>query len=209
MFITACWSGSSFVGTVDSVFPSASEIIKALLGTLLFAGRHSAAPAMFTCTPEGFWRAIIGQALALPAYTMITMRAIEFESKVNYGFSDGVVDVLIHVIVLLAYPAVLDHIASFLGRRDRLLDYLVPYLWASIPVNYLVAAVSMATDNISGSPGFRAIIGILVYGFALFLHWEIVRRQLVIGGIMAFGVMVFELVFTVSVMTMLASFASK
>ena len=205
----ACWSVFFSAGTVDSVFPSVSEIIKALLGTLLFTVRHSAAPAMFTCTPEGFWRAIWGQALAVPAYAMITMRAIEADPKASYGLSDGIVDVLIHVIVLLAYPAVLDHIASFLGRRDRLLDYLVPYLWVSIPVNYLVAAGSMVTDDVSLSPGFRATVGILIYGFALFLHWEIVRRQLAVSGIMAFGVMVFELVFTVSVMTILASFASK
>lgn len=209
MFTTDCWSGSLSAGTVEPVFPSVLEITKALLGTLLFAGRRPSAPAMFTCTPEGFWRAILGQALAVPAYAMITMRAIEADPKASYGVSDGIVDVLIHVIVLLAYPAVLDHIASFLGRRDRLLDYLVPYLWVSIPVNYLVAAGSMVTDDVSLSPGFRATVGILIYGFALFLHWEIVRRQLSVGGSMAFGVMVFELVFTVSVMTVLASFASN
>jgi len=191
------------------VFPTLSEILKAFYGTLLLARRHPAAPTMFDCTPAGFWRAILGQVLAIPAYVAITVNAVHADPDTTYTISDGIVDVLIHAIVLLGYPAIMDHITHFLGRRDRLVDYLVPYLWASIPINYLIAAVTISAENEALAPGFRVMAGFLVYSFALFLHWEIARRQLSVGGLMAFGIMVFELFFTVAVMSILASFALR
>jgi hypothetical protein len=189
------------------MLPSLSEIVKALYGTFLMARRHPDAPAMFDRSVDGFWRSLFAAVVALPANMLITARTVLNEPDVVYGVHDGVRDVMIYAIIWLAFPVIMIYVATALGRRDKLLDYLVPYNWASVPVGYLFAAVSLIGFTGVLTPGVEAITFVIVYGAAVLFFQEIARRQLAITGAMAIGIVVFDFLFSIVVMTMLESFA--
>ncbi|MDA1310862.1 MAG: hypothetical protein O2985_14805 [Proteobacteria bacterium] len=126
------------------MLPTFSEILKSLYGVYLLARRHPDAPAMFDCSVDGFWRSLFAAVLVLPAHILITVRTLMAVSPVDYGVEDGVTDLLIYIIAWLAYPALMVPITKVLGRGERVLDYMVPYNWASVPIGYLFGAIALA-----------------------------------------------------------------
>jgi hypothetical protein len=191
------------------VLSTFTEILKALYGVYLLARRHPDAPAMFDCSVDGFWRSLFAAVLVLPAHMLITVRTQMTVSPVEYGVDDGIIDLLIYVIAWLAYPALMLPITKVLGRGERIIDYMVPYNWASVPIGYLFGAITLAGMAGLVSPDIEMGLNIGAYASVVLLLAEIARRQLLIGPAMAAGIVVLDLVFSVVVITMLKTFAQQ
>jgi hypothetical protein len=191
------------------VLPTPSEILKALYGVYLLARRHPDAPAMFDCSVDGFWRSLFAAVLVLPAHTLITVRIQMTVSPVEYGVDDGIIDLLVYVIAWLAYPALMVPITRVLGRGERVIDYIVPYNWASVPIGYFFGAIALVGMTGLVSPDMEMGLNIGVYASVVLLLAEIARRQLLISPTMAAGIVVFDFVFSVVVITMLETFAQQ
>lgn len=191
------------------MLPTFSEILKSLYGVYLLARRHPDAPAMFDCSVDGFWRSLFAAVLVLPAHILITVRTLMAVSPVDYGVEDGVTDLLIYIIAWLAYPALMVPITKVLGRGERVLDYMVPYNWASVPIGYLFGAIALAGMTGLVSPDMELGLNIGSYASVVLLLAEVARRQLLIGPAMAAGIVVLDFVFSVVVITMLETFAQQ
>jgi hypothetical protein len=191
------------------VLSTLTETLKALYGVYLLARRHPDAPAMFNCSVDGFWRSLFAAVLVLPAHMLITVRTQMTVSPGEYGVDDGITDLLIYVIAWLAYPALMLPITKVLGRGERMIDYVVPYNWASVPIGYLFGVIALAGMAGLVSPDMEIGLNIGAYASVVLLLAEIARRQLLIGPAMAAGIVVLDFVFSVVVITMLKTFAQQ
>jgi len=140
----------------------------------------------------------------------MTMRIVEeAPEQVPYGFGDAITDLLIYVIVWLAFPVLMIPVTKVIGRDERFLDYIVPYNWAMVPVGYLLGVVTTL-----GTFGFvtrDTEINLFVIAYAvvaLFLA-ELARRQLQVGPFLAFGVVMLDITFNVVVINLLEVFAQQ
>ena len=192
------------------MLPSLAEILKALYGLFLFSRLHPAAPTLFDRTVDGFWKSLFAAVLVLPPHILITMRIVEeAPEQVPYGFGDAITDLLIYVIVWLAFPVLMIPVTKVIGRDERFLDYIVPYNWAMVPVGYLLGVVTTL-----GTFGFvtrDTEINLFVIAYAvvaLFLA-ELARRQLQVGPFLAFGVVMLDITFNIVVINLLEVFAQQ
>lgn len=192
------------------MLPSLFEILKALYGVFLLSRLHPAASGLFDRTVDGFWKSLFAAVLVLPPHILMTMRIVEEAPEhVPYGFGDAITDLLIYVIVWLAFPVLMIPVTKVIGRDERFLDYIVPYNWAMVPVGYLLGVVTTL-----GTFGFvtrDTEINLFVIAYAvvaLFLA-ELARRQLQVGPFLAFGVVMLDITFNVVVINLLEVFAQQ
>ena len=192
------------------MLPSLAEILKALYGVFMISRLHPGAPALFDRTVDGFWKSLFAAVLVFPPHVLMTMRTVENAApKVPYGFDDAVTDLLIYVIVWLAYPVLMVAVTKVINRRERFLDYIVPYNWAMVPVGYLLGAITWAGMAGVISRDTEVNLFIIAYAaVALFLA-EIARRLLQVGPFLAFGVVILDIGFNVVVINLLETFAQQ
>ena len=178
-------------------------------GIVLLVGRHPHAPLMFELTVAGFWRSLFAAVLVLPGHAYMVYVTTAAVSGQPYGFHAIATDLLIYIIVWLAYPAAMAQVASALGRQDRLLDYLVPYNWMSVPIAYALVLAELLVQAVALSRGGGLVFFAMVYGLAVAVLFDLARRQLDVSNRAAVGIVCFDLVLTVSIISILRSFAGR
>ncbi len=191
------------------MFPPPSEVVRALFGVVMLLRRHPGAEFMFNRTTAGFWRSLFAVILVLPGHIYMIHQDILTTPAAEYGWHAAITDMLIYAIVWLAYPAAMAQVANALGRDDRLLDYLVPYNWMVVPIAYLfvLATAVTATDMLPSRVEIAIII--LVYGVSLYVLFDLARRQLAISSRAAFGIVCFDFILSLTIVTLLRSFAGR
>ena len=187
------------------MLPSVADIVRACYGMAYLVRRHPDAEQMFDATPAGFWRSMFAAVICLPAHAVIIANGVVYTGEHDYGFRDGVSDLMVYVIIWLAYPVLIANVAPAIGRRDRFLPYIVPYNWFAIPISYLFALISGLALQNTIAPGFQAGLTIAVYIATTLLLIEVARRLLDIGTALAFGVVVLDLLFTAAIARILGS----
>ena len=93
----------------------------------------------------------------------------------------------------------------FFDKRERALAYLVPYNWASVPLGYILAAVTIASGHASNSSSLMSFLLTIVYAVAIFLFFEVARQGLKISKLAAIGVVTFDFILSIFLMPMLES----
>ena len=179
-----------------------SELTKALFGIWLILKNHPEAENFFNISTAGFWRSFIAAILVLPANVIITAVGISASGEMSYSISDGARDLLIYTINWLFYPLIVIHFCRYLDLEDKALKYIIPYNWASIPTGYLFAFATLIGGGL-GSNHLGAGLLLLAYAFAIFLFFEIARRQLRVSWLAAVGVVVFDFLFSITLISVL------
>jgi len=187
------------------MLPTLSEVLKAFYGVWLIACRHPDGETNFDISVCGFWRSFFAGILVLPANILIITVGVFNLPEVNYNAYDAVRDLLIYSITWLMYPVLVINFSTLIGRREKVLNYLVPYNWASVPIGYLFAIVTLLGNSTNVISSISPFIISVVYGIALFLFFEIARQQLKISRWAAVGVVTFDFIFSVSLMSVLGS----
>lgn len=183
-----------------------SETINSLYGVWLIGMRRPGAAEYFNISVDGFWRSFVAAALVFPANVIITSVSNFAIGEGSYGIHEGLRDVIIYLITWLFYPLLVIHISEFLGVGERALRYLIPYNWASIPTGYCFAFVSVLGGMEIGSLGvvnFGAWAFVLAYIFAIFLFFEIARRQFSISRLAAVGIVALDFIFSISLVSVI------
>ena len=192
------------------MLPSLAEIVKALYGLFLFSRLHPSAPSLFDRSVDGFWKSLFAAVLVLPPHVLMTMRIVQdAPENIPYGFGDGVTDLLIYVIVWLAYPVLMIPVTRVIGRHERFLDYIVPYNWAMVPVGYLLGVVTFLGTFGYVTRDTEINLFVIAYAVVALFLAELARRQLQVGPFLAFGVVMLDITFNVVVINLLETFAQQ
>ena len=184
--------------------PLISETLSSLNGILGIAIRRPDVSGSFNISVTGFWRSFVAAVLVLPANVVVIGSTVLASSDATYSFHEGFRDILIYGISWLIYPLLVINILDFLDAGDRALRYLIPYNWASVPTGYFFAFASNVGLGSGATTVFSAGMLVAAYVVAVFLYFEIARRQLNISGFAALGVVSFDFIFSVSLFSILA-----
>ena len=168
-----------------------SDVTKAIFGIWLIAKNQPGADKFFDISVEGFWRSFVAAILVLPANIIITALGILAAGEVSYSIIDGLRDLLIYIINWLFYPLIVISACRYLNAHEKALKYIIPYNWASIPAGYFFAFATLVGRSLEGS-SFGAGLLFVAYVVAIFLFFEIARRQLEISRLAAVGVVASE-----------------
>ncbi len=192
------------------MLPSLAEILKALYGVFLFARLHPAAPGLFDRSVDGFWKSLFAAVLVSPAHIVMTKRIVEkAPAHVSYGIADVITDLLIYVIIWLAYPVLMIAVSRVIGRGERFLDYIVPYNWSMVPVGYVLGAITCLGMFGTITRDTEINFFIIAYAVVALFLAELARRQLQIGPFLAFAIVLLDIAFNVAVVNLLETFAQQ
>ena len=106
---------------------------------------------------------------------------------------------------MVSIPLLIINGCIFFDKRERALAYLVPYNWASVPLGYILAAVTIASGHASNSSSLMSFLLTIVYAVAIFLFFEVARQGLKISKLAAIGVVTFDFILSIFLMSMLES----
>ena len=187
------------------MLPTIPQIAMALHGVWLIACRKPTWEVHFDVSTEGFWKSLFAAVLVLPANILITFISSISLSETDYGLHQALQDLLIYSITWLVYPVLIINGCIFFDKYERALTYLVPYNWASVPLGYIVAAVTIVSGYISNTSSLTSFLLTIVYAVAIFLFFEVARQGLKISKLAAIGVVTFDFVLSISLMAMLES----
>ena len=110
--------------------------------------------------------------------------------------------ILIYIINWLFYPLIVISACGYLNAHDKALKYIIPYNWASIPAGYFFAFATLVGRSLEGS-SFGAGLLFIAYVVTIFLFFEIARRQLEISRLAAVGVVAFDFLFSIALISAL------
>lgn len=188
------------------MLPGPSEIARALAGTIRITRGDMGAVAWFDRTVAGFSRSFFAAVLVLPADL--------FRDHVGGGtglfalFQENVVGfALLYAVLWLFYPAVVAHIARFIDRDDRTLDYLVPYNWAAVPIGYAMAVPALLVALGILPPTVAGLLGLMILAGVVYVLWQFARRLLDVSPLQAAGLVVFDLFSSMTLWTLLGGVA--
>ena len=187
----------------------ASYVFRALYGVWLIACRRTESASYFDISIDGFWKSFLAAFLVLPANVIIMFVGLYAISENNYGVFAALRDLLIYSITWLLYPLLVINFFAFLGSKDRALGYLIPYNWASVPLGYMFAVATVVNDFLSIVPFLGVFLLTAVYAVAICLFFEIARQGLRVSRLNAVGVVVFDFIFSISLMSILGSIKSQ
>ena len=187
------------------MLPTISQIAMALHGVWLIACRKPISEVHFDISKEGFWKSLFAAVLVLPANILITFFSRISLSETDYGLHQALQDLLIYSITWLVYPLLIINGCIFFDKRERALAYLVPYNWASVTLGHILAAVTIASGHASDSSSLMLFLLTIVYAVAIFLFFEVARQGLKISKLAAIGVVTFDFILSIFLMSMLES----
>ena len=190
------------------MLPTISQIAMALHGVWLIACRKPISKVHFDVSVEGFWKSLFAAALVLPANMIITYLTVIRLPEVDYDLYRATQDLLIYSVTWLLYPLLVINVCIFLDKYERALVYLVPYNWASVPLGYMFAAATVASGHIFNTSPLGSFLLTIVYAAAIFLFFEVGRQGLKISKLAAVGVVLFDFIYSIFLMSVLESLKS-
>ena len=190
------------------MLPTTSQIVMALHGVWLIACRKPVSKVHFDVSVEGFWKSLFAAVLVLPANVIISFLTVIRSPEVDYDLYQATQDLLIYSITWLLYPLFVINVCIFIDKSERALAYLVPYNWASVPLGYMFASATVASGHIFNTSPLGSFLLTIVYAAAIFLFFEVARQGLKISKLAAIGVVVFDFIFSIFLMSVLEGLKS-
>ncbi len=170
------------------MIPSPLEIARAIYGAWRLARLDTAGMNFFDRSIEGFWKSFFAAVLVLPGYGLILLIDVS-ELELSAGpLRILVVQLLIYVIIWVAFPLVMYAWAQNLGRAAEYPGFIVAYNWAQAVQMVLVLPASVIVAGHFLPDGIVPLVNLAVLLVLLGYEWFIARTALALGGPAAAGV---------------------
>ena len=172
------------------MIPSTTEIAYAFYGAWRLAHLDASGLKYFDTSLDGFWKSFFAAVLVAPAYALIVVTEI---TGPGVGETAGVarifvVEVLVYVILWVAFPLVMYHLAQQIDRSDNYKGFIVAQNWASlIQMLVLLPVVLLSIGGILPEP-VLGLMGFVVSLLVLGYMWFITRCALNVSGAAAIGI---------------------
>lgn len=177
--------------------PSLSEVAVALWAAGRLLRLDPLAWRTFDDSVETFWKSFWAALPVLPFYAV--MVALQLSS----GAADGgpltagwlellLIQGLAYVISWTAYPVVLFHLLSAMGKRQRFVPLIAALNWLTVPLAVIGTLAVLAADL----ELFGQLSGLLLFGvqiYVLVCLSLLVRRVLEVGAFAAFSIVLLGL----------------
>lgn len=156
----------------------------------------------FDTSAEAFWKSFWAIALLAPVFFIglsFNPETVEVE-----GFVISPTARTIEFFLRLPLLAlVMVYFTKFLKIDAYYSNMIIAFNWLWVVANYIILPLSILI-NLGILPAAAGIIvmAVMLY-LELYVTWFMFRQSLKIGGWLAFGVMVFKLLFTLSVMQLI------
>lgn len=165
------------------------EVHAAMMGALRLAQMDRTGLEFFDRSVRGFWRAFYAAALVLPIY-VVTLLAID---KVSGDPSLWLLEAVGYAVGWLAFPCLMLTLADLMDRRQRYLDFMVPYLWAAVPQNILLCSMTLLSVSGVVPADVGALLRLTAFFCVLAHKWYIARVGLEVSSGAAMGVVVVDI----------------
>lgn len=173
---------------------TAREIAAGAYGAWRLALFDPSGMQWFDRSVEGFWRSFRVAGLVAPAYALLLYLHDVSGSPPPDAARYVVVEAIAYVVMWVAFPLAMAHLAPIIDRDAEYLGFVVAYNWSTIlqMAVLLPLALLLSGRTEPGGPAsllaFAAQLALLVY------EWFIVRTALRLGGFAAAGLVVLDFV---------------
>jgi len=141
---------------------------------------------------RGFWASLYWSAgLVAPLYLLLM--ALRFNSEQHEPLRYTVVHVELYIISWLIFPIFMERISGLLRRRDKYLDFIIPYVWLGCLYNtfYMLVGLAQASNMISWEAASSIAVGLMFAGLVWIGH--LAKKTLDIPYSAAIGIVIIDL----------------
>ena len=172
------------------------EIAYSIFGAWRLARFDPGGMQHFDTSIEGFWRSFFAAAIVAPAYVVLVALQGSPAAEGNDWLRYPLVEVISYAVRWTAWPLAMFYICKPIRREPRYTAYIVAYNWAQvIGTGFFVLVVVLANGLLApGSIGTAIFVTTMVL---LVYQWFVARTALEIGGGLAAGLVVLDLILTV------------
>jgi hypothetical protein len=175
------------------------EIQAAMTGALRLAQMDRGGLAFFDRSSTGFWRSFYAASLVLPIYILTLLLIGRMPPDAGGWALEGIA----YAISWLAFPCLMLTLVELMDREARYFDYMVPYIWASVPQNGLLMLVAVINATGVIPPEIGKLLGLSAFFSILAYKWYIAQIGLDISGRAALGLVVVDVSLDVMIQLMM------
>ncbi len=173
------------------------EARRSIVASWLLFIRDPSAYNRFNNTEAGFWRSFSAIVLVAPLYlyaTGIEARLPEADSQANPGL---VWSALGLVLQWVGWPLIMVWVARLAGLSRHYARYIIAYNWSTVLVILVFLPPLILYDLGFLATGSTAVLSLIVLLASLYYRWYIALRALETTGVVAFALMLADVVLSV------------
>lgn len=177
-----------------------NHFIQQLTGAFEFIKLNPRAMDHFDTSAEAFWKSFWAIALVAPVFFL--GMSISFDLAVEQGHEISMSAHIIEFLCRLPLIAlVMIFFTKFLKIDSYYVNMIIAFNWLWVIANYIILPISMliSLEVLPLEAGALGVMAVAIY-LELYVTWFLFKKTLKISGWLAFGVMVFKALFTLSVM---------
>ncbi len=159
-----------------------------MIGALKLAQMDKAGLEFFDRSVDGFWRAFYAAVLVLPIYILTLLAIGDAPAEPELWL----IEAAGYAALWLAFPCLMLTLADLVDQRRHYFDFMVPYLWAAVPQNFLLSGVTLFSFSGLLPDGVGILLRVAAF-FCILVHkWYIARVGLNVSSGAAAGLVVVD-----------------
>ncbi len=177
---------------------SVREVVYSVFGAWRLARLDRGGMRHFDISLEGFWRSFFAAVIVAPAHIALVLLDGRHATDDTDWLGFWLVKAIAYAAGWTAWPLVMFYMAKAIDREPAYLGYIVAYNWAQIIAAGLFFLVAVGANTILPS-GAIEVAFFLTTMLLLAYQWFIARAALDIGGGLAVGLVILDLVVSVMI----------
>ncbi len=180
-----------------------NHFIQSIAGAWEFVKLNPRAMEYFDTSAEAFWKSFWAIVLVAPVFFLGLN--VSFDLAVEQGHQISLAAHVIEFILRLPLIAVvMIFFTKFLKIDTYYSNMIIAFNWLWVIANYIILPISMLI-SMGILPLEAGTLGVMVVAIYLELYvtWFLFKQSLQISGWLAFGVVVFKALFTLSAMQLI------
>lgn len=180
-----------------------SHFIQSVTGAWQLVMLNPRATDYFDISSEGFWKSFWAIPLATPLF-FIWVR-ISFNQAAEQGYGGPIeANILAFIIGLPLFALVMVFFTRFLKVDSHYSTMIIAYNWLSVVTYYITMPLDLLMRFGPLPQNISVLITIaVIFYLQVYVTWFMFKQSLRISGVLAIGVLVFEFLFSLSVMAVL------
>lgn len=171
-----------------------AEIRHNLRGAIRLAAQDTGGMAAFDTTLTGFWRSFRAALVVAPLFLMLVLVQHEQAEQAAGLLHFLVMEGLAYTIAWFLFPVVMLSVTRWMDREENYIPLIVALNWSNVlRLGAICIAALLAVGGVLPA-GLAAIVQLVVFMWALFYEWFVIRTALDVTGGQAAALVALDLV---------------